>query len=390
MDDLGQNVALTLTTASDGTYSFGNLRPGTYTLTETQPAGLLDGKDTLGTQDGTASNDSFSFKIGENTNGTGNNFAELQPALISGSVYSDGNNNGIRDPKEPGIPNVQITLTGTDDLGNSVTLTTTTDKNGNYAFSNLRPGTYTISEKQPGGYSEGKDTAGPLGGDATVKDIISSITIGSGDSAIDNLFGEHPIPPVVTVADPPLVVPKKSDPAPDPRIPFAFDSFNDFALEPQSNSPVLPTVGPIDIWGPALLPLEPIYSGEADPGSTLRVDVYGANGDLLASQSVMADAGGNWLVNFGDVQMRDVPREVIVVQTNAPYSFGSDAGHNLRTYYAPSAINPGEFMEPIHDAGLSDDPAPLLGGLDLNNPIQLGPVKYGAEILPSEGVASGN
>ncbi|HEY3900126.1 MAG TPA: SdrD B-like domain-containing protein [Chthoniobacter sp.] len=389
-DDLGQNVTLVTTTAADGTYSFGNLRPGTYTLTETQPAGLLDGKDTLGTQGGTPSNDSFTFKIGENTDGTGNNFAELQPAIISGSVYADSNNNGVRDPKEPGIPNVQITLTGTDDLGNSVTLTTTTDKNGDYAFSNLRPGTYTISEKQPGGYSEGKDTAGPLGGDVTVKDIISGVTIGSGDIAVENLFGEHPIPPVVNAAVPLLVVDKKSEPTPTPGLFFAFDSFNDFALEPQANSPVLPTVGPIDIWGPALLPLEPIYSGEADPGATLRVDVYGANGDLLASQSVMADAGGNWLVNFGDVQMRDVPREVIVVQTNAPYSFGAAAGRNLRTYYAPSAINPGEFLEPIHDAEISDDPAPLLGGLDLNNPIQLGNVKYGAELLPSEGVASGN
>src|SRR5260221_2122291 len=39
---------------------FTNLRPGTYTLTETQPAGFLDGKDMIGTPGGTTANDVFS------------------------------------------------------------------------------------------------------------------------------------------------------------------------------------------------------------------------------------------------------------------------------------------------------------------------------------------
>ena len=36
-DDLGNPVTLTTTTAADGTYSFSNLRPGVYKVTETQP-----------------------------------------------------------------------------------------------------------------------------------------------------------------------------------------------------------------------------------------------------------------------------------------------------------------------------------------------------------------
>jgi len=52
---------LTATSQPDGSYTFGNLRPGTYAVTETQPAGLLDGKDTVGTLGGsTAVNDKIS------------------------------------------------------------------------------------------------------------------------------------------------------------------------------------------------------------------------------------------------------------------------------------------------------------------------------------------
>ncbi len=38
-NDLGPIVAITIMTDINGFYSFGNLRPGTYTVTETQPVG---------------------------------------------------------------------------------------------------------------------------------------------------------------------------------------------------------------------------------------------------------------------------------------------------------------------------------------------------------------
>ena len=47
-DDLGHAVVQTARTAPDGTYRFADLRPGTYTITETQPAGYKTGKDILG------------------------------------------------------------------------------------------------------------------------------------------------------------------------------------------------------------------------------------------------------------------------------------------------------------------------------------------------------
>ena len=59
--DIGGNaVSVNATTDSLGAYSFSQLRPGTYTITETQPAGWLDGTDTQGTPGGgTAGNDVF-------------------------------------------------------------------------------------------------------------------------------------------------------------------------------------------------------------------------------------------------------------------------------------------------------------------------------------------
>jgi VCBS repeat-containing protein len=62
-DDRGTSVNRTMTTDAQGIAEFLNLRPGTYSLAETQPANLNDGLDTLGTVNGvvtgTASNDRF-------------------------------------------------------------------------------------------------------------------------------------------------------------------------------------------------------------------------------------------------------------------------------------------------------------------------------------------
>ena len=68
--------------------------------------------------------------------------------------YIDSNNNGIRDPGEPGIPGVTVTLTGLN--GGTVT----TDANGNYVFINLTAGSnYTITETQPNEYGNGLENS---------------------------------------------------------------------------------------------------------------------------------------------------------------------------------------------------------------------------------------
>jgi len=189
-DDLGNSVNTTAITAADGSYSFTALRPGTYALAETQPATYFDGKDTAGSLGGNVSNDAIAniiLKPGDAS--INNNFGELLPASISGTVFSDANNNGIQNSGEIGIAGVTITLSGTDDLGNAPYLTAITDVNGNYSFNALRPGNYTVSETQPNGYLDGKDSAGNSGGTAS-NDSVSAIILTSGTNATNVNFGE--------------------------------------------------------------------------------------------------------------------------------------------------------------------------------------------------------
>jgi hypothetical protein len=86
VNDLGQVVQLTTTTAPDGTYKFSNLRPGTYAIAESQPINFIDGKDTIGTPGGTTANDLFTnIMLPAGFDGINNNFGELglTPAFAS-------------------------------------------------------------------------------------------------------------------------------------------------------------------------------------------------------------------------------------------------------------------------------------------------------------------
>ena len=185
-DDLGATVNTTTTTNASGAYSFGNLRPGTYTLTETQPAGLFDGKETAGggvTTPGTVNNAAISntisgIVVGGGETGTANNFGELPPSILSGSAYLDANNDGVFQGGETAQSGMTVTLTGTDDLGSAVTLTTTTGAGGAYTFGNLRPGTYTLTETQPAALLDGRETVGTQGSGTVLNTADSNTNSG--------------------------------------------------------------------------------------------------------------------------------------------------------------------------------------------------------------------
>ena len=111
-------------------------------------------------------------------------------ASISGYVYCDSNNDGVRDANEAGVPGVMITLTGVDDQGNSVETSALTSNDGSYVFEQLWAGTYEISERQPLVFRDGIDTIGTLGG--TVEDdYFSEVELTAQGESADNNFGER-------------------------------------------------------------------------------------------------------------------------------------------------------------------------------------------------------
>ncbi len=193
MDTSGNSVSLSTITGADGSYLFTNLNPGTYTVTKVPPSGYLDGIETVGSTGGTAGTDSLGgITVATGQPSTGNNFAELLPASLAGTVFVDANNNGVKDSGEVGVLGVTVTLTGFDDLGNPVDLTTTTSASGDYNFANLRPSNsagYTITETRPAGYLDGIDSVGSQGG--TLGDrTITGIVLDAGIAGANNNFGE--------------------------------------------------------------------------------------------------------------------------------------------------------------------------------------------------------
>src|SRR5207244_11943102 len=87
-----------------------------------------------------------------------------QTTGLSGYVYCDSNNNGMKDAGEAGIANVEIKLLNSVGApvvdANGTPVTKKTDGNGFYRFDVL-PGTYQLMETQP--------TGGGVIGDGIVK-----------------------------------------------------------------------------------------------------------------------------------------------------------------------------------------------------------------------------
>ena len=193
LDGEGATVATT-TTDAGGAYRFDGLAAGDYEVqfgpvagsVFTVPNTTTDGADSdAATSDGRTG----TFAVAAGATVTTVDAGYYATSSLDGLVFDDLDGNGTYDAGDPGITNVTVTLTGTDDLGNSVSVATTTDANGNYSFAGLRAGMYTVTETQPAGYRDGNDAAGTAGGTVT-NDVITAITLPPATDATGYVFTE--------------------------------------------------------------------------------------------------------------------------------------------------------------------------------------------------------
>lgn len=114
---------------------------------------------------------------------------------LSGRVWFEDDQNNIFEPSneeggEHALAGITITLMYTDNMGQNVTLTTSTDPDGNYQFTNLHAGTYTITEitQENPPFGDGYDWIGSLGGSDSNDQFV--VDLGENVNGINYNFTE--------------------------------------------------------------------------------------------------------------------------------------------------------------------------------------------------------
>jgi SdrD B-like domain/FG-GAP-like repeat/Right handed beta helix region len=170
--DANGTVDDTTTTSGGGFYSFTDLGPGTYRIREVAPAGTVQ-----------TTADPADIVLSSGADVSGVDFGNFTLITIGGQKFNDLDNDGVKDPGEPGLAGWTIQLDK--DANGTVDGTTTTDSSGSYSFTNLGPGTYRIREVVQLGFTQ--TTTDPA-------DIVAS----SGTNVSDIDFGNFNQPPTAT------------------------------------------------------------------------------------------------------------------------------------------------------------------------------------------------
>lgn len=235
LNEAGDVIATTLTD-ENGEYEFNDLKPGEYSIRESQPDNLFTGGEKVGDGGGEASENLLTgIKVGSGENLTEYDFCEHRPAEIHGRVWEDGpaietidgelpDNyrelrdgiytagtdtplEGVRmylyyyiDPTTEGIEPRAVTLgevmaedyahMGTSDANAAVWVDTMAD--GGYWFTGLQAGNYIVLETQPDGYFDSNDTPGTTTGftynsAAAAATAPASLRIFSGEQLMDSV-----------------------------------------------------------------------------------------------------------------------------------------------------------------------------------------------------------
>ena len=95
--------------------------------------------------------DTFNYTVSDGNGGTDTatvtvTVEEFVAESVTGSIYIDSNQNGVRDVEDSGVSGIEIRLTGNDVDGVFVDRSVFTDRDGNYEFSDILPGDYMVEQ----------------------------------------------------------------------------------------------------------------------------------------------------------------------------------------------------------------------------------------------------
>ncbi|WP_219949891.1 SdrD B-like domain-containing protein [Salinibacterium sp. M195] len=194
------NVTFVETTDADGKYLFAGLPEGNYTATvdtTTLPSGVTPTFDADAgpnqptvstTASGTGPNSTTAIALPAATDLDNIDFGYVGTGKIGDTVWLDQNGDGIVDATEPGLAEVDVTLTwagldGTFGNADDVVSVTKTDASGNYLFEDLPTGLFSVElSNLPAGLTS---TADPDGG----ADDESELSLVGGEENLDQDFG---------------------------------------------------------------------------------------------------------------------------------------------------------------------------------------------------------
>lgn len=182
------------TTDSDGYYIFRNLDvDGEYYIHEVQPGNYVNAENTVGSFNDASlgsivsmtdyGDDVRVFSINldaadksdweADETGIDYNFGETVLGSISGNVYQDRNDSGVKDSGDAGIGAVTVELYVWDGTQYKFLSETKTDAAGNYSFDGLDINEeYAVHEVQPKGYANRSNNVGTVNG-STVGRLVT-------------------------------------------------------------------------------------------------------------------------------------------------------------------------------------------------------------------------